>query len=107
MRGYNGGNCRIRTQTMASRGDQFRCFLRNGFTGGGYGFINRKRGDGEEETQSKECAVPDTMGLPDGTEYALTDLTAEQVRIVVDGLANYTSVEDVPVEFGEKLVRIK
>jgi hypothetical protein len=65
-----------------------------GFTGGGYGFRNVKR---DVESSSGECQTPDTMGLPDGTEYSLKGLGEDQLNLILENFGNITNAADIPV----------
>ena len=68
--------------------------LRNGYTGGGYGFINRKRGIDSGETGA--CQTPDTLGLADGTTYSLKELDEDQINLILENLGNITTAADIP-----------
>ncbi|KAH7020846.1 uncharacterized protein B0I36DRAFT_353587 [Microdochium trichocladiopsis] len=77
LRGYEGGFCTTRVQTERSNGRTRVCLQAGSFSGGGFGWLSRKRSDGgadEQGASQEDCQVPDAFVLEDGTEFDLTGL---------------------------------
>lgn len=77
-RGHNGANCAGLSQLQRNFGGDFVCLTNGPFSGGGYGFVNKKRGVSGEETSSEDCVAPAGAGFGDGTTYNLEAMTEEQ-----------------------------
>lgn len=87
-RGHNGGNCNGLREVQRAAGTNFMC-LRNGwFSGGGYGFTNKKRENAVDDAcaAAESCTgsqKPDLLLLEDGGKYNIADMDAESFTTMV------------------------
>lgn len=51
-------------------------------TGGGYGFITRKREE-HDERASEKCQVPNVLGFGNGTEISLEGMSEDEIDFLV------------------------
>ncbi|KAF1827975.1 uncharacterized protein K489DRAFT_331166 [Dissoconium aciculare CBS 342.82] len=98
LRGYQGGSCSRRTKTLRSKGFSWRCFYEGPFTGAGYGFNNKKRGEigGSAQEDIGECQVPDVLVLQDGTEYSLKGVDENTISSIFESLGDIITAHDIP-----------
>lgn len=77
LRGYTGGGNCAGLSTITGNGGASHICKRGVYTGQGYNFVGKKRA---EPAGNSECQRPDTLGLPDGTEFDLAGLEDEDFR---------------------------
>ncbi|KAL8388881.1 hypothetical protein RB599_010177 [Gaeumannomyces hyphopodioides] len=106
---YTGGGCQFYGGQRDSNGADFVCLPyinRGDRSGGKYWFLNRKRALEDtcpaEQPDGGKCTSSvkyNTVGLADGTEFNITDLSDEKVEELENLADSGASVDAVPAEF--------
>lgn len=94
-RAFNGGDCRNLYYVVQSQGRQNICLGNGGYSGGNYGFANRKRSEGTDETcpATGGCTSvqkADLIVFQSGPSYNLTDLDDGLYTEMVSTIIRYT-----------------
>jgi hypothetical protein len=80
LRAYTGGACQ-NLESITGNGNAQHICKSGLYSGQGYNFVGKKRAEPDAGTaatgSSSECQRPDTLGLPDGTEFNLVGLDDE------------------------------
>lgn len=94
-RAFNGGDCRNLYYVVQSQGRQNICLGNGGYSGGNYGFANRKRSEGADEAcpATGGCASvqeADLIVFENGSSYNLTNLDDGLYTEMVSTIIRYT-----------------
>ncbi|EMD59961.1 hypothetical protein COCSADRAFT_193443 [Bipolaris sorokiniana ND90Pr] len=98
---YDTENCRTLVNEFRSNGNSFVCHGDNRhYKSAGYHFFSKKRSTyiDTRDASSKECVKPDTLFLADGTTYAISGLTDDQVAEFIT-LAENATHTDLPAVY--------
>ncbi|KAK3326841.1 hypothetical protein B0H66DRAFT_169991 [Apodospora peruviana] len=105
LRGHEGGNCgRVKTVDTLFGGTE-RCLNSGPYTGAGYSFLSRKRG---EKIEADECSAsatpctpvaPDQLFLADGQKYNIVDMEIGLLEELTGLMENGSTKADIPAVF--------
>ena len=105
-RGHQGDGCGARVSRVRAQGPAGICHSEDGYTGGGYGFINRKRSAEEKAIAAENCTPADTLILENGRKFNISGLQKTQFLEIFDQLNNQTGSGIAP-HLLKELVEVK
>lgn len=93
----NGARCGFQKSKQNLSGGTYACLTARGYTGGGWGFLGKKRDAAVQNCTS--WRRPDVFVLEDQTKYNIADMEDSLLEELIAIGTNGTAVADVPELF--------